>query len=725
MPKPWVSAGGGVSAIRYTLRKGKDAGGFLKLYRRLRSRNACKTCAFGMGGQRGGMVNEKGGFPEVCKKSIQAQAGDMQRPIPESFFREHPVAELEGWSSMQLEQAGRLTFPVAWTADDTHFRRVSWNAALDRLSADLSASAPEETFFYASGRSSNEAAFLMQMLARAYGTANIHNCSSYCHQASGVALGRIVGSGTATVVLDDLDRTEVAVVVGANPASNHPRMIVKLTELRRRGGTVIVINPLKELGLQRFRVPSQPLSLIFGSDVSDIYLQPHVGSDIALLKALLKGLIERDALDREFISSHVDNWEAVERDARLTTWDGLLAACGVPRAEVERAVEALAGARRGMLMWAMGLTHHEHGVENVVALSNLAVARGWIGRPGCGLLPIRGHSNIQGVGSVGFTPALKRAFAERVEQAYGFDVPSGVGLDTYGSMLAADADKIRCAVLLGGNLYGSNPDLRWAGQALRKIGTVAHITTKLNTGHVHGRGDFNVVLPVLARDEEQQPTTQESMFNFVRLSDGGAPAPGGEVKSEVEVVSALAARLLPPGPIPFERMTSHKAIRDAIAAVVPGYEKIGALDASRQEFQIDGRTYHAPRFNTPTGKLQAHVPPTVTFGVAPDEFRLMTLRSEGQFNTVVYEEEDLYRGNRRRDVVMLNSSDVARLGLAEHESVTVESSCGRMRVVVAVVDIPPGNAAMYFPEANLLVPRRIDPASGTPAFKSIAVRIAI
>jgi anaerobic selenocysteine-containing dehydrogenase len=291
MPKPWVSAGGGVSAIRYTLRKGKDAGGFLKLYRRLRSRNACKTCAFGMGGQRGGMVNEKGGFPEVCKKSIQAQAGDMQRPIPESFFREHPVAELEGWSSMQLERAGRLTFPVAWTADDTHFRRVSWNAALDRLSADLSASAPEETFFYASGRSSNEAAFLMQMLARAYGTANIHNCSSYCHQASGVALGRIVGSGTATVVLDDLDRTEVAVVVGANPASNHPRMIVKLTELRRRGGTVIVINPLKELGLQRFRVPSQPLSLIFGSDVSDIYLQPHVGSDIALLKALLKGLI--------------------------------------------------------------------------------------------------------------------------------------------------------------------------------------------------------------------------------------------------------------------------------------------------------------------------------------------------------------------------------------------------------------------------------------------------
>jgi molybdopterin-dependent oxidoreductase alpha subunit len=724
MPKPRVSAGGGVSAIRYTLRKSKDVGGFLKLYRRLRSRNACKTCAFGMGGQRGGMVNEKGGFPEVCKKSIQAQAGDMQRPIPESFFREHSVAELEGFSSMQLEYAGRLTFPVAWSAGDTHYRRIAWNDALDRLSADLSASPPSETFFYASGRSSNEAAFLMQMLARAYGTANIHNCSSYCHQASGVALGRIVGSGTATVVLDDLDQTDVAVVVGANPASNHPRMIVKLTELRRRGGTVIVINPLKELGLQRFRIPSQPLSLLFGSDVSDIYLQPHVGSDIALLKALLKGIVERDALDRDYLENHVDHWDAVERDARSTSWDELLSACGIGRAEMERTVEALVGARRGMLLWAMGLTHHEHGVENIVALSNLAIARGWIGRPGCGLLPIRGHSNVQGVGSVGFTPALKRAFAEKMEQAYGVSVPAGVGLDTYGSMLAADAGKIRCAVLLGGNLYGSNPDLRWADQALRKIGTVAHITTKLNTGHVNGRGNFNVVLPVLARDEESQPTTQESMFNFVRLSDGGAPAPAGEVRSEVEVVSALAARLLPPGPIPFERMTSHQAIRDAIAAVVPGYEKIGDLDASKQEFQIDGRTFHAPRFNTPTGRLQAHVPPTETFRVDPDEFRLMTLRSEGQFNTVVYEEEDLYRGNRRRDVVMIGSSDAARLGLAENEAVTVESSCGRMRVVVAIVDIPPGNAAMYFPEANLLVPRRIDPASGTPAFKSIAVRIA-
>jgi anaerobic selenocysteine-containing dehydrogenase len=251
MPKPRVSAAGGFAAIAYTFKKGREAGGVLKLYKRMRSKNACKTCAYGMGGQHGGMVNESGSFPEVCKKSIQAQAGDMQAPLTEAFFREHSIKELEGWSSRQMEAAGRLVFPIAWREGDTHFRRVSWNEALDRAASDLAASPREAAFFYASGRSSNEAAFLMQTLARAYGTANIHNCSYYCHQASGVALSRILGSGTSTLVLDDLDKADLAIVAGANPSSNHPRLIVKLVEIRERGGKVIVINPVKELGLVR------------------------------------------------------------------------------------------------------------------------------------------------------------------------------------------------------------------------------------------------------------------------------------------------------------------------------------------------------------------------------------------------------------------------------------------------------------------------------------------
>jgi molybdopterin-dependent oxidoreductase alpha subunit len=723
MAKPRVSAAGGFAALAYTFKKGREAGGVFKLYKRMRSRNACKTCAYGMGGQRGGMVNEAGSFPEVCKKSLQAQAGDMQSPIDEAFFAKHSIRELESWSSLQLEAAGRPAFPIGWREGDTHFRRIGWDEALDRVAADLRAAPREETFFYGSGRSSNEAAFLMQTLARAYGTANIHNCSFYCHQASGVALSRVLGTATSTLVLDDLDKADLAIVAGANPASNHPRLIVKLVEIKERGGTVIVINPVKELGLVRFKIPSRPGSLLFGSDVSDIYLQPNVGADIACLKALLKGVVERDGVDRAFVRDHVDGWDAVEADARAASWETLLAESGLARADVDRTVTALIEAKRGVLLWAMGLTHHEHGVSNVAALANVALARGWVGREGCGLLPIRGHSNVQGLGSVGFAPALKAAFAKKMEEVYGIPPASKPGLDTFRCMEAAHAGKMRAAVFLGGNLFGSNPDRRWAAGALQRIGTTCVIATKLNEGHVHGRGRYHVVLPVLARDEEKQSTTQESMFNFVRLSDGGEAAPAGEFKSEVEVVCALAARILPPGPFPFATMTDHDAVRRAMAAVVPGYEPIASIGTTKEEFQIPGRTFHVPTFATPSGKAQAAVTALPAFRPGPGQFRLMTLRSEGQFNTVVYEDEDLYRGITRRDVVMMAARDGATLGLRENDPVDVVTDVGRMRVVAAFIDIPPGNLAMYYPEVNAVVPRRVDPESGTPAFKSIVARV--
>jgi molybdopterin-dependent oxidoreductase alpha subunit len=716
-----VKAGGGFAAIRYSLRKASESGGLFEFYRRMRSKNTCKSCSLGMGGQAGGMVDEGGHYPEVCKKSVQVQAADMQRAITESFFEGYSLAELERWSSMQFEEVGRLAFPVMAAENETHFRRVSWAEALDRLSADLGNASPEASFFYASGRSSNEAAFLLQVLARAYGTRNIHNASSYCHQASSIALTEMLGSGTATVQHEDLDLADLAIVLGANPASSNPRLIAKLIDLRRRGGKVIVINPLKEIGLVRFRVPSRLRSLLFGSDVSDIYLQPNIGSDIALLKALLKGVIERGAADRVFLSNHVEGWEGIESDLDGADWGDLIKICGVGRAEIERAADAIAGAKRGIALWAVGLTQHQHGCDNVAALVNLTAARGWVGKPGCGLMPIRGHCNIQGVGSVGFTPGLTQAFSDRLEQSYG--ISSGPGLDTFGSTEAAHAGRIRAAVMLGGNLWGSSPDLVWATEAMRRIGTTAYIATKLNAGHVHGRGQCTLLLPVLARDEEVQSTTQESMFNYVRLSDGGHPGPEGEAKSEVELVCALAARLLPEGRFPFEKMTSHKAVREVIARIVPGYAAIGQIDEEGGEFHVAGRTFHDPRFNTPSGKLRLRIPPTAEFKVPGGEFRLMTVRSEGQVDTVVYEEEDLYRGNRTRDVVMMNRWDCDRLGLGEFDPVAVESATGRMTVVVAFADLPPGNVAMYYPEANVLVPRRIDPASGTPAFKSVAVRI--
>ncbi len=723
MAKPRVSAGGGLASVSYIFRKGYEAGSLRGLYRRLRSRNACKACALGMGGQRGGMVNEAGHFPEVCKKSIQAQAGDMAGTISEDYLRTTPIEWMERLTSGELERLGRIAYPLVAREFDTHFHRIGWEEALDLTAKALLESKPEEVFFYSSGRSSNEAAFLFQLVARAYGTANIHNCSYYCHQASGVALSRIYGSGTSSIVLADLAKADLAIVAGANPASNHPRLIRQLVNLRRRGGQVIVVNPLKELGLVRFRIPSDWRSLLFSSRVSDLYLQPRVGADIALFKALLKGVIERGGVDERYVREHTVGWNEVDADIARSDWETLVESCGVSKAHIDQAVEMLLRAKSGVFLWAMGLTHHAHGVDNILALGNLALARGWLGKPGAGLLPVRGHSNVQGVGSVGVSPTIRGALAARLAELHDIRIPENPGQDTYSSMVAAEQGRIRAAILLGGNLFASNPDREWAARALQNIPLTAYISTKLNEGHIRGRGGTTLILPALARDEESQPTTQESMFNFIRLSEGGLPSVEGDMRSEVEILAALAERVLPQGRFDWKAFTSHKRLRAEIAGCVPGYNPLSELDQTKTEFQLEGRTFHEPVFGTPDGKAHFHVTPLPEFSVEANEFRLTTLRSEGQFNSVVYEEYDLYRGNDRRDVVMISESDARRLSIGEGELLRVETEVGALEVHAAIVDITPGSIAMYYPEANALVPRRIDSRSKTPAFKSIRARI--
>ena len=722
-----VSAGGGFPAIRYALTKARQAGGVVAMYRALRTRNACKTCALGMGGQLGGMVNETGHFPEVCKKSIQAMAADMAGAVSEHFFEHNDFSRLAGMSPRELEAAGRLTRPLYAGPLDTRYRSIGWEEAIERIASKLEQTPPEEVFFYVSGRSSNEAGFLLQVLARVYGTNHVNNCSYYCHQASGVGLSSVVGSGTATIVLEDLEqlgRGDLFFLIGANPASNHPRLMSILARFKRRGGEVVVINPLKETGLVRFKVPSDPRSLLFGTKIADHYLQPHIGGDIALLSGLAKHIVETGAADEAFVTAHTEGWETYRDHLASLNWNDIVELSGVDRATIAQVGDLYAKARNAVFSWAMGITHHTHGVENVQAIANLALLRGMVGGPRRGLLPIRGHSNVQGIGSVGVTPGLKKAVMDALEAKLGVTLPATSGLDTMGCMVASAEGRMKVGVCLGGNLFGSNPDSRFAATALQALDLTVYLSTTLNTGHVYGRGKESIVLPVLARDEEPQPTTQESMFNYVRLSDGGPPRHPGP-RAEVAVIADIGERLDRRGVLDWGSMRQYGTIRQAIAQVIPGYAAIGEIERTKREFQIDGRTFHEPRFATESGRARFHAVAPPDNRLAPNRLRLMTVRSEGQFNTVVYEEEDLYRGQERRDVILMSPDDVRRLGLRTDQRVRVEGDGGELEgVLVREADIPAGNAVMYYPEANVVLPRTVDPSSRTPAFKGATITVS-
>jgi molybdopterin-dependent oxidoreductase alpha subunit len=729
--------GGGLPVIKYWAEHTVSPEG-PALWKILNHRSACLSCSWGTGGQKGGFTNEVGEVLQRCMKSVEAISAELQPAVESDFFERFTIQGLQQLTSMEADRLGRLSYPVILREGSFYYERISWVEALE-IAVEAFQKTPERVASYSSGRSSNEAAYLLQLMMRALGSNNLADCSDMCHAPSTTALKKVLGTQTSIVSLEDLKETDCVVLVGSNCSYNQPRLMNELIKLREKGKKVIVINPMMEIGLVKFGSPSFPAKSLFtGSDISNFYLQPIPGSDVALFTGIQKALIEHNLVQLQYLQAHTEDWEAVIEQAETTSWETITDTCGVSQLEIEAVALEIGFAPKVVFAWAMGITQQRNGVDNVYSICNTALMTGNVGKPGAGVMPVRGHSNVQGFGSMGVTVHLKKEIQQALEILLKRPLSRVQGYDTRSLIEAADEGKVDSLLCLGGNLYAANPDSTQAKRALNQIDTIIYMATKPNLGHFHGLAKKNtLILPVLNRFENPHRTTVESGNNFVRLNDvGHTHLKKSDLMSEVSFLAELAYRLHGNDPINWRSLQDVHYVRKLIAQTIPGYEKIATIDETNEEFTIGGRIIHLPKFPTPSGKAMMMITPIPdltlplpeTFGI-PDGtetivLALMTGRSYSQHNTVVYEPGDKYRGIPHRNCVLLNRLDAMKIGVVEHDLVTVQGDAGKMEDVEAIYGaVRPGAALMFYPEVNAIFKARIDPKSGTPAYKRVPVCI--
>jgi molybdopterin-dependent oxidoreductase alpha subunit len=735
MPKRLV--GGGLPVLQYWALQTLSFRG-PRLWEKLLHKSACLSCAWGTGGQKGGFVNEAGESLQRCAKSLEAVAAELSPGVPVSVFAQRSILDLQQLNSQEADRLGRLDVPMIRRAGSEHYERLSWAEVYDLVTAAFRHS-PERVASYSSGRSSNEAAFLLQLLLRALGSNNLADCSDLCHAASTVGLKQVFGSGTSMVSLEDLKLADCVVLAGSNAPANHPRLMNDLIQLRERGGQIIVINPLQEAGLVNFASPAYPIkSLLRGSEIASQYLQPLPGSDTALFIGIQKALIEQELVDWEYLDAHTEGWQEVVEQARNTSWEAIATTCDLSQNEIETAARTIGQAQRVVFAWAMGITQHQNGVDNVISIANTALLTGNAGKPGAGTMPIRGHSNVQGFGSMGVTIHLKAEIQEALERLLDKPLSPVPGYDTRGLIEASDRGSINTLLCLGGNLYAANPDLTQAKRALGKIETIIYLATKPNLGHFHGLAHQNtLLLPVFARFENPHKTTTESGNNFVRMnSEGTTHLKPADLISEVEFLAELADRLLGETPVNWRKLQDTRYIRKLISQTIPGFEKMAEIDQTQAEFTISGRILHQPHFPTPSGRARMAVtalPQLMQssfedFDLPPSTHGLLlalgTGRSYSQHNTVVYKPGDLYRQMPHRHCILVNLNQAEEAGLQNHQRVTVRGDAGEMENVEIIYGaMRPGAALMFYPEVNAIFRAKVDPRSGTPAYKRVLVAV--
>ena len=677
---------------------------------------------------------------EFCENGAKhvADEATTKRVTPE-FFQQWSVAELAQQSDQWLNAQGRLTHPMLLHRDATHYEPIGWDDAFELLAGELnSLNYPDQAIFYTSGRTSNEAAFLYQLFVRQFGTNNLPDCSNMCHESSGSALSETVGVGKGTVTLEDFEEAQAIFVIGQNPGTNHPRMLTSLERAKRRGCKLVHINPLPEVGMTRFKHPQDVLGLLgSGTILADLFLQVRINGDVALLKGITKAVLTReDSLDREFIAQYTTGFDEFVSALQAVSWSEIVEQSGVAREQIEQAAQIFVDSERTIFCWAMGLTQHRNAVANIQEIVNLMLLRGQVGKPGAGLCPVRGHSNVQGDRTVGIWERPTEAFLDKLGETFDFEPPRNHGFDTVRAIHAMHEGQGKVFFALGGNFLSATPDTDFTTAALRRCRLTAHVSTKLNRSHLI-TGDRALILPCLGRTEidlqatELQFVTTENSMGVVQVSRGSLQPASEELLSEPQIVARLArATLEHRTTVNWEELANdYDKIRDAIERVIPGFD-----DYNRRVREPGG--FHLPNaarnrvFNTKSGKAEFTVHELPKHDLGPDQFLMMTIRSHDQFNTSVYTENDRYRGiSDGRRVVFLNGEDIAAAGLKVQQVVDLVSHFeGEERIarafIVVPYDIPRRCAATYFPEANVLVPvRHVALKSNTPVSKSVVISI--
>ncbi|ONK15136.1 FdhF/YdeP family oxidoreductase [Streptomyces sp. MP131-18] len=702
-------------------------------------------------------VNQPGGFDcpgcawpepsrphaaEFCENGAKAVAEEatLRRVTPE-FFAEHSVTDLADRSGYWLGQQGRLTRPMYLPEGADHYEPIGWDRAFDLIAEELHALPdPDQALFYTSGRTSNEAAFLYQLFARAYGTNNLPDCSNMCHESSGAALTETLGVGKGSVLLDDLYQADLIIVAGQNPGTNHPRMLSALERAKSAGAKIITVNPLPEAGLERFKNPQTARGLAGGgTPLTDLFLQIRIGGDQALFRLLNKLIINRGAaVDSVFIRRHTAGYEEFAAAARAADWEETRRATGLTRSDIERALAMILASRRIIVCWAMGLTQHKHSVPTIKEIVNFLLLRGNVGRPGAGVCPVRGHSNVQGDRTMGITEKPAADFLDALGTEFGFDPPQRHGLDVVDSIRALRDGRAKVFFAMGGNFVAASPDTAVTEDAMRRAALTVHVSTKLNRSHCV-TGARALILPTLGRTERDhqaagpQSVTVEDSMGIVHASRGRLKPASPHLLSEPAIVCRLARRVLgDTGAIPWEDFErDYRLVRERIARVIPGFEDFETRVAQPGGFALP----HAPRddrhFPTATGKANFTAEPVTWPAVPPGRLLLQTLRSHDQYNTTVYGLDDRYRGiTGGRRVVLVHPDDARELGLPDgsHTDLTSEWTDGSERTAPGfrVVHYPTarGCAAAYYPETNVLVPLDATAdTSNTPASKSVVVRL--